>query len=322
MKPRKLVLIFLILKYLIGLFARMGKWLWQKRWWLCGLVVWAAVAWFLVRPLQPCGCLRVVMLDIGQGDSFVLDMPAGQKYLVDFSRGGLVVPAYQRYFGSFNREIFQAIFTHPDLDHLGGSLALLRQYIFRQVLGSWPKHEIVEVLALEKYWSDFGFTPAQAVGPKVISLGSDISLELLWPQQDVRGVSTKNTNNQSIVFRLRYKKSAILFTGDAEAPVEKELLKQKINLQSDVLKVSHHGSKTGTSLEFLKAVSPKIALISAGLENRYGHPHTEVVKRLERADIEIYRTDKGGDVVLESDGTAWKIVKLPLWQKWQQWLIK
>ena len=320
---RKLRLIFLrTLEYLEIKIENGTRFARDKKWWIVGVVVWAAAAWFFVRPLPDCQCLRVIMFDIGQGDGFAVIMPDNKKMIVDFGPSDLIVSSWQRYFDPADKNINEAIFSHPDLDHLSGSLPLLRQYVFERVLGSWPKHEIAEVLVLEKYWSDFDFKPMQAVGPRNIFLGPDIFLELLWPQKNVRGFLTKNTNNESMVFRLRYKNSAILFTGDAEKLTEEMLLKQKVDLKSEVLKVSHHGSKTGTSLEFLKAVSPALALISVGANNKYGHPHLEVIKRLAGQNIKTYRTDQLGDVILRSDGKTWSVEDKPLWQAWQEWLIR
>ncbi len=123
-------------------------------------------------------------------------------------------------------------------------------------------------------------------------------LESLAPVSE----SYDNLNNYSIVSRLSYGEKNFLFTGDAESPVEKEILAGKGEIQADVLKCGHHGSETSTSTKFLKAVSPSSAVISCGAGNDYGHPDETIIKRLQNAGISIYRTDTQGTILAVCDG--------------------
>lgn len=131
-------------------------------------------------------------------------------------------------------------------------------------------------------------------------LGDGAYLEVLFPDRDVSGVST---NDGSIVGRLVYGKTSIMFTGDAPQNVEKYLtLLDSKNLKSDVLKVGHHGSRTSSSEEFVGFISPTYAVISDGKGNSYGHPHKETLATLEKFGVDILRTDQVGTIVMESDG--------------------
>ena len=135
--------------------------------------------------------------------------------------------------------------------------------------------------------------------PKKIQIEKDLYFDILWP--DSQNLITENIlNNNSVVCKLHYKNFSILFTGDIEEPAEKEILKQYKNniqvLNSTILKVAHHGSKTSSIQEFMEAVKPKISLIGVGENNKFGHPNDEIIERLDNFDSKIYRTDKMGEI--------------------------
>ena len=130
-------------------------------------------------------------------------------------------------------------------------------------------------------------------------------MKIFWPEQSLIKSMAKNANNASIVGQLVYGKSEFLLTGDIEKEIERRLINQAWNLESDILKMPHHGSKTSSSYNFLKAVNPQIAVISVGLNNRYKHPHPEVLERLK--NTELFRTDKNGDIRIITDGFLFEI---------------
>ena len=137
-------------------------------------------------------------------------------------------------------------------------------------------------------------------GQKIKASGT--VLAILYPFENLEGKVFEDSNNTSIISKLVFGKNSFLFTGDAYKNVEGELINKKAEIDSDVLKVAHHGSKTSSSEEFIKAVSPEIAVISAGRENKYGHPNQEVLELLEKYGIRVLRTDKDGDIKIISDG--------------------
>jgi len=140
-----------------------------------------------------------------------------------------------------------------------------------------------------------------------IDVGQGIEAKLVAPNSD----SYQNLNDYSAVLRLVYGNTGFIFTGDAESVSELEMINSGYSLKSDVLKVGHHGSSTSTTPAFLNAVSPKYAVISCGKDNSYGHPHQEVITRLNNTGVIIYRTDESGTIIAESDSSTITFDKEP-----------
>lgn len=137
----------------------------------------------------------------------------------------------------------------------------------------------------------------------------DMKITILHPQKEL--IVDNAMNNNSIVCKIEYKSFSCVFTGDIEKEAEELILNKNINLKADILKVAHHGSKTSTTLDFLKAVSPKIALIGVGKNNNYGHPNEQIIKRLQENGVRVYRTDNDGEIsiVVNKKGIITKINK-------------
>jgi len=139
-----------------------------------------------------------------------------------------------------------------------------------------------------------------------IDLSENICLSILYPFETLEGQEIKKVNNTSIIARLVFNNISFLLTGDIEKSVERKLVNKSIDLDSDILKVAHHGSKTSSSLEFLEIVSPEIAVISVG-ENPWGHPNQEVLENLQQFNIEILITKELGDIKIISDGNDFRV---------------
>jgi len=139
----------------------------------------------------------------------------------------------------------------------------------------------------------------------VIDFGDNVNFNILYPFESMEGKKISDSNNYSIVGKLIYKKFSTLFTGDMEKSTEDKLIKAKVDLSADVVKIAHHGSKTSTSEEFLKAVNAIMAVIEVGKDNSYGHPHQEVLDRLK--NLVVLQTAKEGTIQILTDGE--KIVK-------------
>lgn len=242
------------------------------------------------------GSLEVHYLDIGQGDATLI-LSDGHAMLIDAGNNskGTAVWNYLKKQGV--EKLDYVIGTHPDADHIGGLDVVIYKFDCGKVLlpdfskDTKTYEEVEDTLKAKKY---------QAVHPKVsdrYSLG-DASFTVVAPG----GKTYDSANDYSIAVRLEHGKNHFLFVGDAEEESEQEMLKSKQKLSSDVYKVSHHGSRTGTSEEFLKAVSPQYAVISCGEDNSYGHPHAEVMNLLRREWIKVFRTDEQGTIVAVSDG--------------------
>lgn len=258
--------------------------------------------------------LNVIMLDVGQGDSYLVITPKNKTILYDTGnylnpdRGEKVIAPLLRRFGI--KKIDYTFISHLDADHAGGLISLVEAGYIDSLYLPRYKNE-------SKYFNFVSFLKKNNVtlvefSPKIIKIGNAGIYILRDSLQNNSNFISEN--DRSGVIRLVYGNVSFLFTGDAGELVEEKLLaKYSEFLASDVLKVSHHGSKYGTSGEFLNAVSPRYALISCGKNNRYGHPATEVLDRLDISGTKVLRTDNSGAVILETDG---KTISINNWKEW------
>jgi len=270
---------------------------------ILGILLTAAIlTWLAIFDQTEGNLLEVIFFDVGQGDSIFIETPQGRQVLIDGGPDKTVLERLNQTMSFYDRSIDLIILTHPDADHITGLVEVLKDYQVGRILTSGIKKETAvyqkwRALIKEK---NIPLTIAQA-GQKII-LQDDIIMKIFWPEQSLIKSMAKNTNNVSIVGRLVYGQSEFLLTGDIEREIEQYLVSRPPagGLESDVLKVPHHGSKTSSSQNFLEAVNPRIAVISVGANNRYKHPHPEVLKRLK--NYIIYRTDKNGDIKMVTDG--------------------
>ena len=265
----------------------------------------AAILWFRVAD-GPDGYLRVHFLDIGQGDSILVVTPSGRQALIDGGPDGdIVSQALADTLPGGDRSLDLVVMTHLDSDHSNGLLEVLDRYTVGAVL-SGPQPPGNEMRA---QWEDrleqHGIAPVEVRAEYVVELGDGVELQVLNPPRERL---SGDSNNDSLVMRLTYGEVSFLLAADIESEAEQSLVEGRAELQSTVLKAAHHGSKTSTTQPFLNAVSPAIAVVSAGLDNSYGHPAPAVVERLEAAvEAEnVYRTDRDGSIEVVSDGaTVW-----------------
>ncbi|MBI5022836.1 MAG: MBL fold metallo-hydrolase [Candidatus Magasanikbacteria bacterium] len=260
--------------------------------------------------------LRVIFFDVGQGDSALIITPQDKTILVDGGPDDKVLAKLGKYLPLGKKKIDYMILTHPHADHLDGLVSVLSRYDVGEIYYSGVAHTTYAFMEWLELVKAKNITMKIVNKPQVLDLESGVKLDFLYPNKDLSGMEIKwqeeskfvkinNLNNVSIVFKLIYGQTKFLFTGDAETPVEEELLKDKVDLRADVLKVAHHGSHSSTGDKFLKAIQPEIAVISSGVGNDFGHPHSRTLRRLERRGVKIFRTDTDGDVEIRSD---WKEV--------------
>ncbi|MEK7505604.1 MAG: MBL fold metallo-hydrolase [Patescibacteria group bacterium] len=242
--------------------------------------------------------LTVAFLDIGQGDSILIESPTGNRILVDAGPGKAVLSELAEVLPWNDRKLDILLGTHPDQDHVGGFVHILPVYRTRYFLepGVQKSTKIWDSLKLRV--EEYGLKDIIVRRGYLIDLGGGVQLETLYPDRDVRAV--KDTNDGSIVAKLSYKDRTFLLTGDATLLVESRLLSYASSeLKSDVLKVGHHGSRTSSGDKFISAVSPDYAVISVGEKNSYGHPHPDVLSRLQKFVPGIFRTDKEGRILIK-----------------------
>lgn len=242
------------------------------------------------------GNVQVHYIDVGQADSILITQ-SGHSMLIDGGNNGdsELVTNYLRKQGISNLDY--VVGTHPHEDHIGGLDAVIKEFDIETIY--MPKKTATtktykDVITAIKNKNMKITLPKRGT---VFKLG-DAECTIVAPDNK----EYEDVNNYSIVIKLIYKDTSFLFTGDAEGESEKEMLKSGYNTKADVLKVGHHGSVSSTTKKFLNEVSPKYAVISCGKENKYGHPHKETIQALNAKNVQLYRTDKMGTIIVTSNG--------------------
>ena len=248
--------------------------------------------------------LQVHFLDVGQGDAIFIQTPDGVEVLIDGGVNNTVLRELAAQMSFFDRSIDMIIGTHPDSDHIGGLVDVLERYQVGTILRTENTGNSATWQSYTNAVEDEDTKVLYAHAGQVFHLGSEVLLRVLYPVHDTTGL---NSNASSIILQVVYGEAEFLLTGDSPKRIEEYLVKDGTYLESDVLKVGHHGSRTSTSEIFLEAVSPQYAVISAGADNRYGHPHLEVTDSLFNYGAKIVSTVTEGTISFESDGkTVWQ----------------
>ncbi|MCR4277821.1 MAG: MBL fold metallo-hydrolase [Candidatus Berkelbacteria bacterium] len=241
------------------------------------------------------GSLHLWILDIGQGDSILIDTPEHQQILVDGGRGSAVLSELSKTLPLTDKEIDLVISTHDDADHMGGLNEVLKHYKVDKI---WLTGAVGTT---KTYLTFLSLIAEKHIPTEKIMAGSKISFGSLQgivisPLQNYDGITPESQNATSVVMFWQYGSETFLLTGDAETPQEQEMIARGVLRHANILKVSHHGSHTASSEEFLKIVNPEITAISVGKGNSYGHPHQEILDRLKNLNIPVLRTDQDGAV--------------------------
>lgn len=249
----------------------------------------------------------VHFIDVGQADSIFIQLPNNKTMIIDAGNNddGNAVVNYITSLGV--KKIDYVVGTHPHEDHIGGLDTVINSLEIGKIY-------MPDVISQTKTFEDVltaidnkGLTITVAEKGVIIFNetvdGLKLRAEILAPNSD----NYKDLNDYSAVIRLEYGSKAFLFTGDAETVSENEILATGANVKADVLKVGHHGSDSSTSISFLDAVSPSIAVICVGVDNSYGHPKPVIISRLLDRGVQIYRTDEEGHIVIRSNGSTLKV---------------
>ncbi len=263
------------------------------------------------------GRLEVWFIDVGQGDAAFASTPSGKTILVDAgppeSAGRLVRFLRPR----LSAPIDVAVLTHPHAAHVGGMRAALLLAGARHYYDPVLDHPSPILEALSRLISersrDGSLVPhrvrAETTDP--VDFGDGVRLEFLAPAEPLLAGTRSDVNANSIVCRLSLGRVAVLFAGDAEHQTEDRLLRRaRRRLGAWVLKVAHHGSRHSSGAPFLRAVAPRLAIVSAGAGNEYGHPHPATLRRLRRAGASVHRTDLEGTLLVRTDGREVELVRV------------
>lgn len=287
---------------------------WTRKQWILFYIVSTSLLFLAVtQAMDVNGGLRVTVMDVGQGDSILIQTPEYHNILIDAGPDVTVVDQLSKQMGFFDKTIDLFILTHPHRDHHGGILDVMQKYNVERVLltgvDAGDPVYLAFLEAIEEQDIEVWFNQSD----RDIQIGTDLYLDILYPfgGQSLVGQEVYNKNNSSIVARLLRRvvggkrgifaqvyaddeeedsssdgwEALVLLAGDAEQEEEREILLSGQELQAPVLKLGHHGSRTSTSEPYLAAVNPKMAVVSAGADNSFGHPHPETLEKTKHLDV-------------------------------------
>ncbi|NCN25845.1 MBL fold metallo-hydrolase [Candidatus Falkowbacteria bacterium] len=273
-----------------------------KRYWrltsVTLVIIGVTLVLFFVWPQKKIGA-ELIFLDVGQGDAMLIKTPYGQTVLVDGGPDALVLKGLGRYLPWSDRSLSAVLLTHPHDDHLFGLIRVGERYSSEQIFTGF---RIATSAPYQAWLERVATTTPLKTGQRLI-FGPDCYLEVLSD-----GRLASNDNDGSLVTKFVYDNFSVLLPGDLGLKGENILLVASSSiLNADILKIGHHGSAESSSEAWLKAVSPKLTVISVGMDNRYGHPSLRILNRLDRLGLSYKRTDQEGDIHVWSDGQSFVV---------------
>lgn len=264
------------------------------------------------------GKLHLVFCNVGQGDVIFIRTPGGKDILIDGGPDDLVLDCLSNHMPFWDRTIEVVVLTHPHADHLTGLISVLERYqvihYFTEKVENRTKvyQRLQDTLALKNVTAKYTFSGDR------IDFPDKTQLLTIWPDKEVinnqelqdvesseKDSSSLDVNGFSVISEISFGDFNVLLTGDAGVLIENKIAKIVGNV--DILKVPHHGSKTGMSEYFLEELRPLLAVISVGVKNRYNHPSEEMINLLKSKQIKTLRTDRDGEIEVISDGKEFKV---------------
>ncbi|MBN1898163.1 MAG: MBL fold metallo-hydrolase [Spirochaetes bacterium] len=257
--------------------------------------------------------LKVVILDVWQGDSILIITPKGKVVLIDAGMGGseymkfdagkmVIYPYFKKH--RINK-IDYLVMTHPHSDHIGGLPYLLNKIKVNKCYDCGMPYTSGLYMNCLEIISEKKIKYVIPSGPATLKWDPYLKVKLIHPPK--KWDYSDNPNNNSLSLKISYKKISFLFTGDIEEEVEEDILSSGQDLESTFLKVGHHGSDTSSSVNFIEAVNPKVAFVCVGKNNKFGHPSASVISRFTERGIKVFRTDYNGDISIITDGENYEI---------------
>lgn len=265
-----------------------------------GVVIASSVSYYQASVFASSPYLAVHFLDVGQGDAIFVETPDRVQVLIDGGPDGSVIRELGEVMSPFDKTIDLVVATHNDKDHIGGLLDVLARYQVSAIMRTNNQHD---TSVAEQFSAGVSEENAVMIAPLAgqrYIIGASTTLTVFSPVGDVQN---HESNASSLVVKVAYGDTAFFLTGDAPIGIEEYLtMAYPAELQSDVLKLGHHGSRTSTSAGFLASVLPTYAVVSAGGDNSYGHPHAEVLENVAAVESTLLSTADRGRVTFYSDG--------------------
>ncbi len=262
---------------------------------IAGLVVCLIIGLFLIYQL-PHQKMLVSFLNVGQGDSIFIRTPDDYTVLIDGGPSANVLDELGEVVPIYNRTIDLIILSHPHADHVNGLVEVVKRFKVKQVLiVGTPYHNTFykEFLRVINQ-NEISLNIARANND--IKVGDYVYIDILWPIKSMVGKHFENVNNASLSLRVLFEGHSVLLTGDAEIEEESEIVASGFDLSANILKAGHHGSRTASSEIFLDKVDPETVVIQTGIQNEFGHPHKETLRKLFKREVKVRRNDLEGRV--------------------------
>ena len=271
---------------------------------MVGLLLFVGFFTFSQKPNKR--LMTLSYLSVGQGDATFIETPSGLKYLIDVSGGPQILEALSQEMSFMEKRIDGIFLTHMDADHVSGLVPVLEYYDVGEIFIStqFDKESLYGTLEdyIEQSKNSVVMRYIDGTNQIVLDEESQVILDVIFP---IPEYPFKDRNDRSFVMNVIFGETKFLFTGDASIEIENYLVEEKSSaLQADILQVGHHGSHTSSSEFFLKTVDPEYAVMSAGEDNDFGHPHQEVVERIQSLEIEIVETVEGNQVFITDGKTV------------------
>jgi len=245
---------------------------------------------------------KMVFCDVGQGDGIYM-RAFSQDIVIDGGNEGSISSCLASYMPLYDKNIELMVVTHADSDHYAGFLDVLDSYTVTNFATSYGDSDVLGYQALLNKLKKAGIEPKRLIQGESIKINDSLSIDVLWPPKEFTDIDD-NRNNSSLVLMVDYLEFEAILTGD----LDREYLNLLLNdlNQVEVFKLAHHGSRTGTDENTFETLRPELSIISAGRDNRFGHPHKEVIEVLKRFNLKYLSTQQG-DVAITSDGKGFEV---------------
>lgn len=268
------------------------------------LIFFIYLAWSYLTYFKS-GAFRLIFFDVGQGDSSLIITPGGQTILVDGGPDKKVLRGLGNVLPFWQRTIDLLIITHAHDDHITGLIEVSRRYKIKSILYNNLDFDTPILKSLLKVTADNKIKTIKAEAGMFFNFDNNCVLSVLAATQEIQ----KDENDYSIVTKFNCLGKNVLSSGDAGIVIENNLLQQGVDLKADIFKISHHGSASANSLQFLEAVSPRVVVISVGENNKFGHPTPLILDRLNSLPVDIYRTDINSQLEFLANYKSIRLIK-------------